>query len=243
MATYNDGDVLVDNKTWNVYQRTNGSWSLMGNIKGEKGDAGSQLFYGGIGRNMSPISVGYTLQLYTKYFNRTPVVGEKFSLFVQFSTVDVMYNEYMTQCEVTEVNSTIVTCKVVTMATLTMPKKFYQHNVKLSMLVTGVVIELMCTLVIDVSAKITNIDDFISAFVEVYGKDTIAPISGYYNILTSKTFMYFQGANYLSLTDKLLLRGYKINYNSTVEIISSNDQSLRDIVGTWDFNDTVVNLF
>ena len=35
MATYNDGDMLVDNKTWNVYQRTNGSWSLMGNIKGE----------------------------------------------------------------------------------------------------------------------------------------------------------------------------------------------------------------
>ena len=41
MATYNDGDMLVDNKTWNVYQRTNGSWSLMGNIKGEKGDNGT----------------------------------------------------------------------------------------------------------------------------------------------------------------------------------------------------------
>lgn len=243
MATYNDGDVLVDNKTWNVYQRTNGSWSLMGNIKGEKGDTGSQLFYGGIGQTISPISVGYTHQLATTYFNRTPVVGEKFSLFVQHATGGVLYNEFMTKCEVTAVNSPVVTCKVVTMSTLTIPKKLYQHNVKLSMLVAGVVIELMCTLVIDTATKITNINDFISAFVEAYGKDTFAPISGYYNILTSKTFMYFQGANYLSLTNKLLLRGYKINYNSTVEIISSNDQSLVDIVGTWNFNDAVVNLF
>ena len=51
MATYNDGDMLVDNKTWNVYQRTNGSWSLVGNIKGEKGDngtPGNQLLCGGV---------------------------------------------------------------------------------------------------------------------------------------------------------------------------------------------------
>lgn len=38
----NDGDSYVDTKTWNYYIKSNGTWSLTGNIKGNKGDTGDK---------------------------------------------------------------------------------------------------------------------------------------------------------------------------------------------------------
>lgn len=61
--------------------------------------------------------------------------------------------------------------------------------------------------------------------------------------MTSKTFFYYECANYLSLTNKIMLRGYKINYNtSPIDIVTSLDNSLTDIVGNWIFNDVVIEL-
>lgn len=40
-----------------------------------------------------------------------------------------------------------------------------------------------------------------------------------------------------------MLRGYKINYNtSPIDIVTSLDNSLTDIVGNWIFNDVVIEL-
>ncbi len=37
----NDGDIFIDTLTWDYYSKTNGHWTLVGNIKGDKGDTGA----------------------------------------------------------------------------------------------------------------------------------------------------------------------------------------------------------
>ena len=128
MATYNDGDVLVDNKTWNVYQRTNGSWSLMGNIKGEKGDIGSSLLCGAYCQKISPIVNGDTFQFSITAFNRTPEVGERFTVPGVTETGGEVSYYYWITCEVTSINQLIATVKVANMSTI-YHGRLYEHNI------------------------------------------------------------------------------------------------------------------
>lgn len=128
MATYTDGDMLVDNKTWNVYQRTNGSWSLMGNIKGEKGDDGSSLLCGGYCSKISPIVNGDTFQFSITAFNRTPEVGERFTVPGVTETGGEVINYYWIVCEVTSINQLIATVKVAIISTIN-HGRLYEHNI------------------------------------------------------------------------------------------------------------------
>lgn len=128
MATYNDGDMLVDNKTWNVYQRTNGSWSLMGNIKGEKGDNGSSLLCGGICVKTSPTMLGDTFQFSITAFNRTPKVGDWFTVPGVYSSDGEVYDYYWIACEVTSINQLIASAKVAKMSIIN-HATLYEHNI------------------------------------------------------------------------------------------------------------------
>lgn len=124
MATYNDGDMLVDNKTWNVYQRTNGSWSLMGNIKGEKGDdgtPGNQLLCGGYYFKISPIVLNESFSLSVTAFNRTAKVGELFNLPCATQTGGKLYYMYWAIAKVTAVNASQVTSEIISLTSVTMP--------------------------------------------------------------------------------------------------------------------------
>ena len=129
MATYNDGDMLVDNKTWNVYQRTNGSWSLMGNIKGEKGNNGSSLLCSGYCSKISPIGNRDTFQFSITAFNRTPELGERFTVPGVTETVagEVSFY-YWLICEVTSINQSIVTVRVANMSIIN-HGRLYEHNI------------------------------------------------------------------------------------------------------------------
>ena len=128
MATYNDGDVLVDNKTWNVYQRTNGLWTLMGNIKGEKGDIGSSLLCCGFCSKISPIVQGDTFQFSITAFNRTPEVGERFTVPGVTETGGEVSFYYWIICEVTFINELIASVKVAKMSTIN-HGRLYEHNI------------------------------------------------------------------------------------------------------------------
>lgn len=128
MATYNDGDMLVDNKTWNVYQRTNGSWSLMGNIKGEKGDDGSSLICSAYCSKISPIVLGDTFQFSITGFNRTPEVGERFTVPGVTETDGEVSLYYWITGEVTSINQLIATVKVASMSTIN-HGRLYEHNI------------------------------------------------------------------------------------------------------------------
>lgn len=124
MATYNDGDMLVDNKTWNVYQRTNGSWSLMGNIKGEKGDngtPGNQLLCGAYYSKISPIVLYESFSLSVTAFNRTAEVGELFNLPCVTQTGGKLYYMYWAIAKVTAVNALQVTSEIITISSVTIP--------------------------------------------------------------------------------------------------------------------------
>lgn len=124
MATYNDGDVLVDNKTWNVYQRTNGSWSLMGNIKGEKGDngaPGNQLLCGAHYAKISPIFLNESFSLSVTAFNRTAEVGELFNLPCVTQTSGKLYYMYWAIAKVTAVNALQVTSEIISISSVTIP--------------------------------------------------------------------------------------------------------------------------
>lgn len=128
MATYNDGDMVVDNKTWNVYQRTNGSWTLMGNIKGEKGDNGSSLLCGAHCSKISPIVKGDTFQFPITAFNRTPEVGERFAVPGVTETDGEVSCYYWITCEVTSINQLIATVKVAIMSII-YHGRLYEHNI------------------------------------------------------------------------------------------------------------------
>lgn len=124
MATYNDGDMLVDNKTWNVYQRTNGSWSLMGNIKGEKGDngtPGNQLLCGSHWSKISPIVLHESFSLSVTAFNRTAEVGEIFNLLCATQTGGKLYYMYWAIAKVTAVNALQVTSEIISISSVTIP--------------------------------------------------------------------------------------------------------------------------
>lgn len=124
MATYNDGDMLVDNKTWNVYQRTNGSWSLMGNIKGEKGDngaPGNQLLCGVYYSKISSIVLHESFSFSITAFNRTAEVGELFNLPCVTQTDGKLYYMYWAIAKVTAVNALQVTSEIITISSVTMP--------------------------------------------------------------------------------------------------------------------------
>ena len=124
MATYNDGDMLVDNKTWNVYQRTNGSWSLMGNIKGEKGDngaPGNQLLCGAHYSKISPIVLHESFSLSVTAFNRTAEVGELFNLPCVTQTGGVLYFIYWAIAKVTAVNALQVTSEIISISSVNIP--------------------------------------------------------------------------------------------------------------------------
>lgn len=124
MATYNDGDMLVDNKTWNVYQRTNGSWSLMGNIKGEKGDngtPGNQLLCGAYYSKISPIVLYESFSLSVTAFNRTAEVGELFNLPCVTQTSGTLYYMYWAIAKVTAVNALQVTSEIISISSVTIP--------------------------------------------------------------------------------------------------------------------------
>lgn len=124
MATYNDGDMLVDNKTWNVYQRTNGSWSLMGNIKGEKGDdgtPGNQLLCSGYYSKISPIVLDESFSLSVGAFNRTAKVGELFNLPCVTQSSGKLYYMYWAIAKVTAVNALQVTSKIISISSVTIP--------------------------------------------------------------------------------------------------------------------------
>ena len=124
MATYNDGDMLVDNKTWNVYQRTNGSWSLMGNIKGEKGDngaPGNQLLCGTYYSKISPIVLNESFSLSVTAFNRTAKVGELFNLPCVTQTSGKLYYMYWAIAKVTAVNELQVTSEIISISSVTIP--------------------------------------------------------------------------------------------------------------------------
>lgn len=125
MATYNDGDMLVDNKTWNVYQRTNSSWSLMGNIKGEKGDngtPGNQLLCGGYCSKISPINLNEFFSLSVSAFNRKAEVGELFNLPCVTQTGGKLYYMYWAIAKVTAVNELLVTSEIISISTVTIPR-------------------------------------------------------------------------------------------------------------------------
>lgn len=125
MATYNDGDMLVDNKTWNVYQRTNGSWSLMGNIKGEKGDAatpGNQLLCGAYYSKISPIVFNESFSLGVTAFNRTAEVGEIFNLPCVTYTNGILYDMYWAIAKVTAVNALQVTSEIIAISSVNIPR-------------------------------------------------------------------------------------------------------------------------
>ena len=125
MATYNDGDMLVDNKTWNVYQRTNGSWSLMGNIKGEKGDngtPGNQLLCGAYYSKISPITLNESFSLSVTAFNRTAEVGELFNLPCVTQTSGILYYMYWAIAKVTAVNELQVTSEIISISSVTIPR-------------------------------------------------------------------------------------------------------------------------
>lgn len=124
MATYNDGDMLVDNKTWNVYQRTNGSWSLMGNIKGEKGDngtPGNQLLCGAYYSKISPIVLHESFSLSVTAFNRTAEVGELFNLPCVTQTSGKLYYMYWAIAKVTAVNALQVTSEIISISSVNIP--------------------------------------------------------------------------------------------------------------------------
>lgn len=124
MATYNDGDMLVDNKTWNVYQRTNGSWSLMGNIKGEKGDngaPGNQLMCGACWSKISPITLHESFLLSVTAFNRTAEVGELFNLPCVTQTDGELYYMYWAIAKVTAVNAITVTSEIISITSVKIP--------------------------------------------------------------------------------------------------------------------------
>lgn len=124
MATYNDGDMLVDNKTWNVYQRTNGSWSLMGNIKGEKGDngtPGNQLLCGAYYSKISSIILKESFSLSVTAFNRTAEVGELFNLPCVTQTSGKLYYMYWAIAKVTAVNALQVTSEIISISSVTIP--------------------------------------------------------------------------------------------------------------------------
>lgn len=124
MATYNDGDMLVDNKTWNVYQRTNGSWSLMGNIKGEKGDdgtPGNQLLCGAFYSKISQIVLHDSFSLSVTAFNRTAKVGELFNLPCVTQTGGILYFMYWAIAKVTAVNALEVTSEIISLSLIYMP--------------------------------------------------------------------------------------------------------------------------
>lgn len=124
MATYNDGDMLVDNKTWNVYQRTNGSWSLMGNIKGEKGDdgtPGNQLLCGAYYSKISPIVLNESFSLSVTAFNRTAEVGELFNLPCVTQSSGKLYYMYWAIAKVTAVNALQVTSEIISISSVTIP--------------------------------------------------------------------------------------------------------------------------
>lgn len=124
MATYNDGDMLVDNKTWNVYQRTNGSWSLMGNIKGEKGDdgtPGNQLLCSVYYSKISPIVLNESFSLSDTAFNRTAEVGELFNLPCVTQSSGKLYYMYWAIAKVTAVNALQVTSEIISISSVTIP--------------------------------------------------------------------------------------------------------------------------
>lgn len=124
MATYNDGDMFVDNKTWNVYQRTNGSWSLMGNIKGEKGDdgtPGNQLLCGAYYSKISPIVLNESFSLSVTAFNRTAEVGELFNLPCVTQSSGKLYYMYWAIAKVTAVNVLQVTSEIISISSVTIP--------------------------------------------------------------------------------------------------------------------------
>lgn len=125
MATYNDGDMLVDNKTWNVYQRTNGSWSLMGNIKGEKGDdgaPGNQLLCGAYYFKTEPITLNESFSLSVTAFNRTPKVGELFNLPCATQANGILYYMYWAIAKVTAVNALQVTSEIISISIVNIPR-------------------------------------------------------------------------------------------------------------------------
>lgn len=187
-------------------------------------------------------STGNYFNFSTANFNRTPHIREK-CFFITRQSVDNSVVAWTGMC--TEIAGSTVRFQVLIVQKIgdgTAPKK-YQHNIRMGLINTGINIEFVCTITLDTNTPINNIDSFVSAFVECYGKDTFPPFIGHYNIMTSKTFYYYECATYLSLTNKIMLRGYKINYNtSPIEIVTSLDQSLTDIVGGWIFNDIVVEL-
>lgn len=124
MATYNDGDMLVDNKTWNVYQRTNGSWSLMGNIKGEKGDngtPGNQLLCSAYYSNISPIVLNESFSLSVIAFNRTAKVGELFNIPCVTQTSGKLSHMYWAIAKVTAVNALQVTSEIISLSAVAIP--------------------------------------------------------------------------------------------------------------------------
>lgn len=125
MATYNDGDMLVDNKTWNVYQRTNGSWSLMGNIKGEKGDdgaPGNQLLCCVFYSKISGIVLNESFSLSVAAFNRTAEVGELFNLPCVTQSSGKLYYMYWAIAKVTAVNALQVTSEIISISSVTIPR-------------------------------------------------------------------------------------------------------------------------
>lgn len=137
MATYNDGDMLVDNKTWNVYQRTNGSWSLMGNIKGEKGDTGTpgnQLLCGSYYNKISPITLHESFSLSVTAFNRTAEVGELFNLPCTTQTSGNLYYMYWAIAKVTAVDALQVTSEIITISlvNMTSPNNIYLKCVNIT---------------------------------------------------------------------------------------------------------------
>lgn len=187
-------------------------------------------------------STGNYFNFSTANFNRTPHIREK-CFFITRQSVDNSVVAWTGMC--TEIADSVVRFQVLIVQKIgdgTAPKK-YQHNIRMGLINTGINIEFVCTITLDTNTPINNIDSFVSAFVECYGKDSFAPFIGHYNIMTSKTFFYYECANYLSLTNKIMLRGYKINYNtSPIDIVTSLDISLTDIVGNWIFNDVVIEL-
>lgn len=187
-------------------------------------------------------SVGNYFNFSTANFNRTPHIREK-CFFITRQSVDNSVVAWTGMC--TEIAGSTVRFQVLIVQKISdeQSTKKYQHNVRMGLIITGVNIEFVCQITLDTNTPINSMDSFVSAFVECYGKDTFAPFIGHYNIMTSKTFFYYECANYLSLTNKIMLRGYKINYNtSPIDIVTSLDNSLTDIVGNWIFNDVVIEL-
>lgn len=57
--TPNDGDIFLNNNTWEVYQYNGTTWESKGNIKGATGETGAQGPAGNNGQNGSSVFIGY----------------------------------------------------------------------------------------------------------------------------------------------------------------------------------------